>query len=207
LKRSGQAIGQNERNYSGTGPLVFREDDDFQGVQQVDQLIEQLFGEPGTNRTTASNTSVSQQPPAMQQPPAYQRAPPKLVIKGNKRTICNATIDRSGNATTVINSGAGSEMLIEGNTLEIDGQNGKLEQRNGSTEYKNEGTNGARVEFRGNKELVKIAPGKEFKEHNKKRGFVNESGESVNYIEDELILNNVSGVDHDLDTRIVVKKT
>ena len=36
---------------------------------------------------------------------------------------------------------------------------------------------------------------------------MNESGESVDYIDNEQILENVSGVDHDLDTRFVVKKT
>ena len=97
-------------------------------------------------------------------------------------------------------------MIIERNKQVIDGQNGTLEQRDVSTEYKNEGT-GARVEIRDYFELLKIKPGEEFKEHNKKKGFVNESGESVDYIDNEQILENVSGVDHDLDTRFVVKKT
>ena len=147
---------------------------------------------------------------AIPQPPAYQpvalAAPPKLVIKGNTRIIRNATINRSGTSTTITNSGAGSELIIEKNKLEIDGQNRTLKQRGGSTEYKNEGT-GARVEIRGNVERVTIAPGQEFKEHNKQRGFVNESGQSLEYSGNKEILENVSGVDKDLDTRVIVKKT
>ena len=128
------------------------------------------------------------------------------MIKGNTRLICNATVDLSGNATTIINSGANSELIIEGNREVIEGQNGKLEQRDVSTEYKNEGT-GARVEIRGNKDIVQIKPGEEFKEHSTKKGFVNEGEQNLEYSDNEQNLKNVSGVAHNRDTRVIVKKT